>query len=938
MSQSVRLLSILLLSCALASAQENLAPNGGFEQPGGWELLPVAGAQGTMATDATACSGAQSLKLTKTAAPGYLVLRSTQPLPLKPNVRYRCRFRFHAEDASLANLLLLRVAPKDGLLAYNAIDRSAGWMSQSLLINSPPNQWEKRVAHYQATETTPPVYLHVLLWGNPCTVWLDDFEVTSEPYKITGAKTDFQDSTTAAELPALLQARPDTRAQIAVRDGRSQLLLDGKPVAPVLYKAEPYHTEGDYRRFGEAGVKLATVSVRLGTNKGAPGIWLGQDKYDFAPAEAALRKALLRNPRAHIILDIGFYPYLAWGAENPQECWTNDKGQRAYGSWGNVDGFTDDLSAIKPGRFDHWYYPSYQSQKWRDDAGRAAAALIAHLRQTPYARAIVGYYITGGHDGQFQVFGSYDYSPATQALFRQWLQHKYGTIEKLRAAWGQAPASFADITVPPPLQQPGNMETAPPYVTTSPSLDYRAFATEESWKLRNVFAGIAKQAAGKPVLTIAYGNPAVYDFSPLFGLRDLDAASSMSYYPYRNAGYALGYKPYDSFPLHGKLFFQEIDTRSWAGSVHPDEVYQMWIGAGLNPAAWRAINRKLAGASLADRTGFWYYDMNHFFDAPEIMAEIGQTAQVAARLTERKPRPFRPDACVVELPGEDLYLGGEHSSLKSSMFYQLMAFEQSGVPYDRHYLADVLARPELQRYRLYIFPQARFIPAAQRADLKRLLQRDDKMIVWLHDCGYLSETGKSAPAMSDLIGMTVRTEEKYARLTPLLDPVCPLSAIQPVLGLNEMLMMIMTPTGQSSFTTREQPFWIEAAGPERSRRDPQATTLARYAETGQSAGAMKMLSDWTSVYLAGGHSLTGDLMHALAQQAGAFTCGPPGQSITMSGDFVSLHGLRSGPYPLRVPPGVKQVLDADTQKPLPIKNGVCTLDVQAQQTYWLLLQ
>ncbi len=338
---------------------------------------------------------------------------------------------------------------------------------------------------------------------------------------------------------------------------------------------------------------------------------------------------------------------------------------------------------------------------------------------------------------------------------------------------------------------------------------------------------------------------------------------------------------------------------------------------------------RVTGFSLAAQSGFWYYDMNHFFDAPEIMAEIGATAAVAQRLAQRPPSRFRPDVCVVETSGSDRFSSSAFAAQRSSLFYQLMALEQSGVPYDRHYLSDVLTHPELQGYRLYVFLQSTFLTDDERAQIKRKLQRGGRTIVWVHDVGYLGERGKSAAAMSDLTGITVRTEERYARLTPLLDATGPLQGVQPVLGLTEMVMTIMVASGQSSFAAREQPFWIE---------DPQATPLAHYAETGQVAGAMRKLPGWTSVVLAGSHSLTGDLLHALAQQAGAFVAGPPGQSLNLSGNFASLHGLRTGAYPLRVPPGVKRVLDADTRQPLPLRDGVCTLSVRAQETIWLELQ
>lgn len=922
----------LLLAAAIAlgsawAQSTNLITNPGFETDGGWLTGLRYGGEGiAIINDMLACGGTRSMKLTKTNAVGAVILQSA-PVKLQPNVHYTCRFRFHAENATLANILLLRISTgKDDVLAYNSIDASAGWMSQSLLINSPRDQWEKRVVHYQ-TDQPREVYVNVVLYGNPCSVSVDDFEFVPDDYKITPVTSEFRDACTAEQLPGLLAVRPDATGQVVVQDGRSTLLMNGKPTPPVIYKGEPYHVESDLKRFGEAGINLATVSVRLGSIKGDPGVWLGKDKYDFTVAEQKLQKALLRNPQAVVVLDLWFYPYPDWGKENPGECWTNEEGKRGYGTWGNLDGFTDDVTKLPAGRTEPWWYPSYNSEKWRQDSAAAAAALINHLRQTPYGKAIGGYFLSGGHDGQFQVFGDFDYSEGSRQRFAQWLQQKYGTIEKLREVWGQAtPATFAEVKIPATPAKSGNMEALAPYLDPGPALDYRDFATNEAWQLRDHYSTTVKQTAGKSVFTIAYGDPAVYDFSPLLGLKSLDASASMSYYPYRNAGYAAGYRPFNSYPLHGKLFFQEIDTRSWAGSVHADEVYQMWIGAGLNPAQWRAINRKLSGFSLANGTGYWWYDMNHFFDAPEIMADIAKQYAETARLRSRPPSQWRPDVCVVEAGGQAKYLSSDFSSVNSSHFYELMALEQSGVPFDLHYLDDVLARPELQRYKMYVFYQTRYLKQAQRQAIAQKLQRGGKTLVWMHDDGYLSEQGKSAAAQSDLMGIKVKTEEKYQRLTPVAlaeDPIT--KGIQPFLGLNEMMLTIMVMEGQSSFGTRTQQFWVD---------DPQATPLARYAEDGGVAGAMKSLKGWNSVYLASANSLTGDLLHNLAQRARAYTCGPAGQSIAMNGRFLSLHGLHDGEYTLTLPPGAQKLREVDSGKYLPVVKGQCHLAVRAQETYW----
>lgn len=924
---TTRIFLLIFAACGLSSclwAQNvNLLPNPGFEGEGDWETVTRRGGEGSGAiVSGPSCTGSRSMKLTKTNAVGSVILRS-QPVTLQANVKYVCRFRFHTEDASLANLLLLRISTaKDAVLGYNSIDRSAGWMSQSLLINSPADKWEKRVVHYQ-TDQPREVYVNVVLYGNPCTVLLDDFELIPVDSKISPIKTEFQNATTVEELPAILEARPEATGQVVVRDGRSGLLINGQPTPPVLYKAEPYHVEGDYKRFSEAGLDLATVSVRLGNIKGDPGVWLGKDKYDFSVAENKLQKALLRNPQALIVLDIWFYPYPEWGEENPTECWTNDKGQRGYGTWGNLVGFTDDLSKLPPGSMAPWWYPSYNSRKWREDASAAGAALIEHLRQTPYGKTIAGYFISGGHDGQFQVFGSFDYSEGTRESFAAWLREKYGTIEKLRAVWGEAaPASLEAAVVPPPLPLLTGAEGAPAYLSPGPALDYRDFASAKAWGLRDVFSATVKAAAGKPVFTIAYGNPPQYDFSPLLSLKSLDASAAMSYYPYRNAGYALGFKPPAGLPLHNKLFFQEIDTRSWAGTIYADEVYQMWIGAGQTPAEWQAINRKLAGISLAGQTGFWYYDMNHFFDAPEIMAEIGKTYAEAERLRSKPAFPFRPEVCVVQAGGQGKFLSSDASALNYSHFYQLMALEQSGVPYDLHYLTDVLSTPRLQQYKVYVFYQTRYLTQAQRQLIRQKLQCDGKTLIFMHDDGYLSEQGKSVAAQSEIVGMQVRTEERFARQTPLLVD----AAHRPFIGLTEVLLQIMVEEGQTSNSARTQPFWIE---------DRAATPLAKYAEDGRVAAAVKKHQGWTAAYIAAPNSLSGELLNSLAQQAGAYVCGPAGQSVAMSGDFLSLHGLRSGDYVLKLPSGVKRVTYADTGNELRVTRGTCRVPVVAQKTYWL---
>ncbi len=831
-SPSPTRLLALLLALAAAGAEPAVLPNGDFERDGGWELQLRGGATGDMVRERLP-DGGHALRLTKTNAVGALVVRTAAPVALAAGVRYRFRGRYRADEAPVSALLLFRIGPRDGALAYHSIDRSAGWTSQSLIVSSPPGQWSTRVGHYQLTEPGS-VDLHVVLWGNPTTVWLDDLEVTDQPFRLPRNEVEPALPYSAEQVAARLAERGMSTGRVETRDGRTQLMIDGQTAAPIFYKAQPYGVTGYNDQFAAAGIDLATVTIRFGTLKNEAGVWTGPGRYDFARMERDLELSLRKNPNAKLICDLALYSYPEWGAEHPDEVWVNDRGERGYGWWGNLEGFTGDLAAVAKPNQVLWYYPSYQSQVWRDELAAALRAAIAHLRGTPYWKAVVGFFLSGGHDGQFVPTSQYDLSPATVTRFRTWLAARYGDIARLNAAWGTAYETFAAVPVPAPRPARSGMEQEPPHRAPGPERDYDAFRYEQTWTLRDEFAKVLKEAAGKPVFTVTYGSPGDHFAEEFTRCRWLEAAGAMSYYPYRAPGYASELVPYDSFALHGKLFFQELDLRSWVGSVYGDEVYQAYIGAGLTPDTWRAVHRKLVGISLAGDHGCWYYDMHCYFADPAIMAQIKDTRELAERLRAAPRGSFRPDVILVRTGNPSPYHGPPASSVIGGEWFQRMELTTSGVPFATHLLDDVLATPSLQQARVYVFGQNVFLTDAQRAGIERLLKSDGRTLVFLHDTGYLDERGKSLEALSKLVGMTVGTEEKYARLTALMEsePAAWTAGTRPFCGLSELLMAAMNLTGSSSFSGRYQPFWID---------DPQATVLARYAEDGRAAIAVKKL-------------------------------------------------------------------------------------------------
>ncbi len=210
-----------------------------------------------------------------------------------------------------------------------------------------------------------------------------------------------------------------------------------------------------------------------------------------------------------------------------------------------------------------------------------------------------------------------------------------------------------------------------------------------------------------------------------------------------------------------------------------------------------------------------------------------------------------------------------------------------------------MARKDLQDFKVYVFLQNAFLGETARRFIREKLQNRQRTLVWVYNSGYVGEAGKSVEAMSDLIGIHLATDDKPARRTMIMD----LSGLQP--------------------------FWVE---------DPSAVPLARYVETQQVAAARKQQSKWTSIYIGAAQGLSDELLNRIARDAGAYVAGPPGQQINLSGNFASLHALRSGDYVLRLPPGCRKVLEAATGRVLARNTKEFTFPVIAQQTYWFLFQ
>lgn len=931
---------LMIMATCNSYPLDRQSQNLGFESETIWNVLPYQGATGNGVRDITQKhSGTASVKLIKNNGVGYLDLRLKVPVHVDANTTYTFRTFFHSKNVSLSSLLLMRVSnkPNDDLY-YDAIDGGDGWTSQSLLRNSLPNHWEKRLITYRS-EAEQDIYLHLLLYGNPCTVWVDDLEFQRDVVSLEEQPgTSYPWPFTEQQVLDTLTKRRNAIAKIGTQNGKAALIVDGIATSAVLYKSTDSTEQlGDFQGFGGAGIGLAINKVQVGPNTNEPSqglaLWQGKDRYNFEVVDRAIRDVLRKNPQANIILELALYPYQSWGKEHPTEIQQNAKGERAYDtSEGALPHYTSDVTLVETSGSGKFWIPSPYSAAWRGDLENTVAAIANHLKASPYGKAVVGFFFSGGQDGQW--WSQDDYSVPSQVAFREWCRNRHGTIRQLNSRWQTDYKSFENIQVPALSR---NQEESIPHLRIGALSEYREFQEAKMWQIRNDLARIAKQNITKDIITLAYATPYNHAFATT---TYLDGIGGMTHYPFRVSGHTTGWKPLSANAFKNKLLFQEVDLRSYASDLNmgakTTELHDAWIGRGRTFEEWRAIHRKLAGISIANNYGYWYYDFYQYFHKPELKSDIAKVRKIAQQVLEKSSTRFRPDVCIVLTNDANHYISSKDNIVANGNGVAdigQMMLETSGVPYDVNYLQDVLTKPELQNYKVYLFWQNAYIPKFQQAKIHQKLQRDGKTLVWLYNTGYVTEDGKSVQQMSELTGIKLATREEYQRLTPILTTEEPLlQNAQPFVGMSELTAFIFgSKSLNPRLVSRAQPFWAI---------DPSAKVLAKYAETGQVAIALKKFAEpnWTSIYSGAPQGLTDDFLNFIAQQADAYAIGSPGQSVQMNENFMSLHGMKSGQYKIKLPPGKNTVLDADTGRVLARNVSHYSASVEAQKTYWYLFQ
>ena len=902
-----------------------------------WEMRKVEGAEGSVSHD-TACArtGKGSLKITKTNSSGFLELRYRDLVEIDPGSEHTFwRGFYQAKVTPGSTMLIFGFEEENGKVLYqpSSMGRSAR-QSQSFAVNNPPGVWEQRIGFIERKKERRRLRPVIRLFGDPATVNVDDLSLPGALWSSRRAYSIPEICRIpSAEARKRLAARSNATGRIGTYpSGAAALEIDGKLLPPAIYFSAIFPELGDYKLFHDNGIKVFNFTLHLNDAAGphtkgsiteisSGPVWpsAGSEKYNFAPLISRLKRLIRQEPEACIVLGLN----ITWPGDyfkyNPETLWMDEKGNKAWGNSLHLRGFAPKPQA--PGLFP---WPSPYADKPFTDAAKVMSAFIRELKKEQLHKIVVGCFVAGGHDGQFEIRYR-DYSPAGVKAWRNYLKQTYGSDKALQKGWGDPKVTLANAKVPSEHWGRSPKGASPLFfdpLKEAPEIDYERFRQERIWRVKEIMLSAIKKELAKPVLAVAWQMEKFFvkDPSRFLASDIFDIIVTQPVYQHRRAGMPFcNLAPMESFARKKKLWISEVDIRSFLRSIYAEELKHLKVGIPANMEQFRQTVRKLTSEQIASGTGGWWY-LDMFCGAhahPEMMAEIRKGVELFEQV--HKNPAARRQAEAVAVISKDAILNQRQWAASFPMMYQFFALRQSGVPLDIRFADELFTAPDGDRYKIYFFANQFELSKKERAFINSKLKKDGKTLIFNYASGFIDPEKRCL----SLKGTSELTNFKIKHL-----PVMSTPAVLPRQAPGNFYRAYHEQSDTSSIGKVPR-FLID---------DPASEIIARYNDDNTPAAGIKEFGTWRSVFLGSPNSLMAAQFHTLAKKGGVHCVLEPDKAIVMlNNSFLSITALDNGKVTVKLP-FTATVTDAFTGKTVSAGKSSFEITLRSGDGYFFTLE
>lgn len=926
MARLTAMVALALVASLCVRGAEVVVPNAGFEegpadQPAQWSWSLGEGGQGSAAVETEVVHGGRrAYRVIRSGVVGYTDLCSDL-FPVEAGKVYTVSAwvypRRHVRRGVYFMVNQFPAGSADGQLP-----NTFGSTTEPLV----GGEWRQVEVQVEVRPGNDRLRLHCIQAFTPSDVTWDDVRVslagdTPAPRYEPASPEPLPD---LAAAQAVVRQRTRATARVEVRGGRPRLVVDGQVLPWAFYVGPPFNWEAGAQiaDFRDAGVRVFLVPLILGRDVyPGRGPWLGPGQYDFSGVDDVLWRALRVDPQAYVLFYMGCDAYRSWGADNPDEVTRDQNGAKAIVGmhpkrWGGDP---------QPGER---FGPSIVSLKLRQDTAAALRELVRHVEASEAGKAVIGYDLCGYNDGQWFHWEGLgdgaihlaDYAPGAIASFREWLGRRYrGDEGALRLAWRQPLVTFATAQPPRGERMLADGFLLDP-VTQTDIADFSRFHSDGVAETVDFLAGVVKEATPRPILCGTYYEDITCNSNSHISLRLHLQSPAMDYltgpaaYSIRLPGYSGAVRSvFGSTLLHGKVYLTEQDWRSFRSAPDGPAENFAW-GRAETAEIHNAMVRRECGMMLAFGLGTWWYDMSGgWFHDAGIMAGIAEAVR-AFQLELATDRTPSADLAVVVSEDSNHWVTpkAQGQARFQGILEQIHQLNTSGVPY-RLYLQADLADPRLPRHRAYLFLNAYRVDADEQRAIKAL-KGEGRTLIFLQAPGAIV-AGDAAQAISELTG--IRVAKAQGVREPGLEAI---EVDHPLVrGLDGYLGTCTWPTDAPCFAVT----------------DPQATAIARYRGTAQTAAAVRDLDTWRSVFI-GVPGLTDAFVHNLAEVAGCWCAAAAGDAVYASDRFLTVHAIFPGTKALRLLRPAR-VTDLTTGQVLAERTDRLEVAMKRGETRWFVL-
>lgn len=417
---------------------------------------------------------------------------------------------------------------------------------------------------------------------------------------------------------------------------------------------------------------------------------------------------------------------------------------------------------------------NYSSPKYRELCARIVTRLTEHYANY---HGVVGWQIDNELNCETNVF----YSESDHQAFREWLQHKYGTLEKLNEAWGtvfwnQTYNSWSQLHLPRPTP-------VPKQPNPHQALDEIRFISDNTISFAKVQADIIRNKAPKQWITTngLFGHLDnhemtdklldfySYDSYPQFSSLSTNPSEKN---PIGDRGWSLSLSTVRSISPNFCIMEQQSGPGGWVNrmdmpSPKPGQM-RLWTYQSVAHGADMILYFRWRTATMGHE--IYWHGINDYHNQPN--RRVREAIQIGQELASSGKEIIgtRPQATVAILRDYDNEWDGEYDVWHGPFMWQsnkewFKALTHQHIPNDVFYLRDHTTLSELSRYEVLIYPHPAILSDETARLLDMYVQQGGKLVFGCRT-GYKDKRGhcyiRPFPgAARELCGITI---EEFTRI------------------------------------------------------------------------------------------------------------------------------------------------------------------------------